>query len=99
MRRAIRERRVTEIDYLSLSGEPSSRRARPLGLTDFDHAWLLTIWCETAADFRHLRADRITRFHPLADRFRPESGKRLTDCQRREGRGPGTGPAKPGKPG
>jgi predicted DNA-binding transcriptional regulator YafY len=46
----------------------------------------MTIWCETAQDFRHLRADRITRFAPLAERFRAESGKRLVDCHRREGR-------------
>ncbi|MDP3196998.1 YafY family protein [Tabrizicola sp.] len=97
IRRAIRERRMTEIDYLSLSGQASHRRARPLGLTVFNHAWLLTIWCETAQDFRHLRADLISRFHPLPDRFRPESGKRLADCHRREGRRPETAPPQPEK--
>jgi predicted DNA-binding transcriptional regulator YafY len=86
MRRAIRRRSMVEIDYLSLAGKPSTRLARPLGLTVFDAEWLLTIWCETAEDFRHLRADRITRFQPLDRRFRPESGKRLSDCHRREGR-------------
>jgi len=86
MRQAIRDRRLAEIDYLSLAGETSTRRARPLGLTLFDASLILTIWCEMAADFRHLRADRITRFRPLQDRFRPESGKRLSDCHRREGR-------------
>jgi predicted DNA-binding transcriptional regulator YafY len=88
MRRAIRQRSMVEIDYLSLTGQPSSRRARPLGLTVFDSAWLLTIWCETAQDFRHLRADRISRFETSDQRFRPESGKRLTDCHDREGRRP-----------
>jgi predicted DNA-binding transcriptional regulator YafY len=99
MRRAIRERRMTEIDYLSLSDEPSQRLARPLGLTVFDHAWLLTIWCETSNGFRHLRADRIRRFHPLPVHFRPESGKRLADCHRIEGRGPANASAKPGNAG
>lgn len=88
MRRAIRDRTMAEIDYLSLTGVASRRRARPLGLTVFDHVWLLTIWCETAQDFRHLRADHITRFATLADRFRAEPGKRLVDCHRREGRVP-----------
>lgn len=88
MRQAIRSRTFAEIDYLSLSGVPSTRRARPLGLTLFDSAWLLTIWCETAQDFRHLRADRVTRFRPLDERFRHESGKRLSDSHRREGRAP-----------
>jgi predicted DNA-binding transcriptional regulator YafY len=88
MRKAIRDRHYAEIDYLPLSGPPTRRRARPLGLTLFDHAWLLTIWCETASDFRHLRADGITAFTALPDRFRPESGKRLSDCHRAEGRAP-----------
>ncbi|MFM2355585.1 MAG: hypothetical protein RLZZ528_1321 [Pseudomonadota bacterium] len=85
IRRAIRQRQTTEIDYVALSGATSRRRARPLGLTVFDHAWLLTIWCETAQDFRHLRADRITRFLALPERFRPERGKRLSDSLDREG--------------
>lgn len=85
IRKAIRDRTCVEIDYLSLAGEPSTRRARPLGLTLFDMTWLLTIWCERAADFRHLRADRIARFTPLPERFRPESGKRMADCLAREG--------------
>ena len=88
MRQAIRSRHLAEIDYVSLSGAPSSRRARPLGLTLFDHAWLLTIWCEIAQDFRHLRADRVTRFQPLDQRFRHESGKRLSDSRQREGHAP-----------
>jgi predicted DNA-binding transcriptional regulator YafY len=86
IRQAIRARHIAEIDYISLSGATSTRRARPLGLTLFERAWLLTIWCESAQDFRHLRADRITRFLPLDQRFRPESGKRLSDSHRREGR-------------
>jgi predicted DNA-binding transcriptional regulator YafY len=93
MRQAIRTRHFAEIDYLALNGAQSTRRARPLGLTLFERAWLLTIWCETAADFRHLRADRITRFQPLAQAFRPETGKRLSDCRRREGRPPDLHPA------
>lgn len=85
LRRAIRDRSQVEIDYLSLAGTPSSRRARPLGLTLFDRAWLATVWCETAQDFRHLRADRITRLTVLNQRFRHEAGKRLSDSLTREG--------------
>lgn len=88
MRQAIRSRTLADVDYLSLSGVSSNRRARPLGLTLFDTAWLLTIWCETAQDFRHMRADRVTRFQLLDQRFRHETGKRLSDSYRREGRIP-----------
>jgi predicted DNA-binding transcriptional regulator YafY len=87
LRAAIRERRFIEVSYLSLSGAASRRRARPLGLTLFDQAWPLTIWCETAQDFRHLRADRITALTVGPDRFRPERGKRLADSLDREGHG------------
>jgi predicted DNA-binding transcriptional regulator YafY len=85
LRRAIRDRRMIRVDYLSLSQVASTRLARPLGLTLFDSAWLVTLWCETAQDFRHLRADRITALTVLDDRFRPERGKRLADSLDREG--------------
>jgi predicted DNA-binding transcriptional regulator YafY len=86
LRRAVRRRAVLEIDYTSLSEQRSTRRARPLGLTAFDNAWLLTIWCETAQDFRHLRVDRIKAMRELGVRFRDERGRRFVDCLAREGR-------------
>lgn len=84
-REAIRQRRVLQIDYTSLSGKSSRRMARPLGLTVFDSAWLLTIWCETATDFRHLRVDRIDGVRETGRQFRDERGKRFSDCLQREG--------------
>lgn len=90
LRQAIRNRTQLEIDYLSLTGRASTRRARPLGLTVFDTAWLLTIWCETASDFRHLRVDRIAALRETGASFRDEPGKRFSDCLSHEGRkGPG----------
>ncbi|BCH25264.1 helix-turn-helix transcriptional regulator [Mesorhizobium sp. L-8-3] len=85
LRDAIRRRKVLEIDYASLSGKPSTRRALPLGLTVFDTVWLLTVWCETARDFRHLRVDRIGALRDIGERFRHERGKRFADCLAREG--------------
>jgi predicted DNA-binding transcriptional regulator YafY len=85
LRDAIRRREVFEIDYTSLSGKPSTRRARPLGLTVFDTVWLLTLWCESAHDFRHLRVDRIGGLRRTGEHFRDERGKRFADCLAREG--------------
>jgi len=85
LREAIRQHTVLEIGYTSLSGKSSVRRARPLGLTVFDTVWLLTIWCETADDFRHLRVDRIDALRETGEQFRDERGKRFTDCLAREG--------------
>lgn len=84
LRLAIQQREVLEVDYVSLADRVSTRLARPLGLTVFDSAWLLTIWCETAEDFRHLRVDRITGIRHTARRFRDERGRRFSDFLARE---------------
>lgn len=85
LRQAIRQRRVLEIDYTSLAGKHSRRFARPLGLTVFDSVWLLTVWCETAQDFRHLRVDRIDDVRITHEHFKDERGRRFSDCLAREG--------------
>lgn len=85
LREALRQRTVLEIDYQSLAGRFSTRFARPLGLTVFDSVWLLTIWCETAQDFRHLRVDRISNVRLIPRQFRDERGRRFSDCLEREG--------------
>ncbi|OQP86863.1 DNA-binding transcriptional regulator [Rhizobium rhizosphaerae] len=79
LRSAIRERAFLDIRYLDLQGAKSQRLARPLGLTVFDEAWLLTIWCEEKRDFRNLRVDRIEIVERTGKRFRPEAGKRFDD--------------------
>ncbi|WP_439529024.1 helix-turn-helix transcriptional regulator [Pannonibacter sp.] len=84
LRVAIRDRQRLRIDYVSRSGQPSSRLARPLGLTAFDESWLLTIWCERAEDFRHLRVDLIRSAEPTGETFRHEAGKRFADVLQRE---------------
>ena len=85
LREAIGRRSILRINYTSRSGKTSQRDARPLGLTLFDSAWLLTIWCETAQDFRHLRVDCIDAVQPTGSIFRDERGKRFADCLAREG--------------
>jgi len=85
LRDALRQRNMLAIDYTSLAGRCSTRFARPLGLTVFDSVWLLTVWCETAEDFRHLRVDRITDVRVTGQHFRDERGRRFSDCLEREG--------------
>ena len=86
LRDAIRHHRVLEIDYTSIADQFSTRLARPLGLTVFDSVWLLTIWCERAQSFRHLRVDRIGEVRVTARQFRDERGRRFSDCLTLEGR-------------
>ena len=80
LRTAIARGEMLRIIYRNALGKESVRLARPLGLTVFDDAWLLTIWCESADDFRHLRVDRIQSVETTDKRFRPEKGKRFKDA-------------------
>ncbi|WP_211343861.1 helix-turn-helix transcriptional regulator [Roseateles asaccharophilus] len=101
LRDSVRQRKVLEIAYEALTGKASVRRARPLGLTVFDTVWLLTIWCERASDFRHLRVDRIRSIKETGACFRDEAGKRFSDCLTREGNATfprGVIPNRPTKP-
>ena len=79
LRQAIRERRMLTLGYTDLSDNSSQRQIRPLGLTLFDEAWLLTAWCETRDDFRNFRVDRITRADTTGSTFRHEKGRRFQD--------------------
>lgn len=79
LRVAIRGRKRLAVRYRDLKGNESRRNIRPLGLTMFDAVWLLTIWCETKADFRNLRVDGILSLTNTGERFRQERGKRFED--------------------
>ncbi|MEL5667366.1 YafY family protein [Serratia ureilytica] len=79
LRVAIRGRMRLAVRYRDLKGNESRRNIRPLGLTMFDAVWLLTIWCETKADFRNLRVDGILSLTDTGERFRQERGKRFED--------------------
>lgn len=85
LRIAIRDRCLLHLRYRDLSDRRSERIARPLGLTAFDAVWLLTIWCERAQGFRHLRVDRIEVLEKTGGRFQHERGKRFADCLIAEG--------------
>lgn len=82
LRSAIRNRLVLEIDYRDLQGKRSRRTAWPLGLTLFEQAWLLTVWCEVREDFRNLRVDRIRAVWEVGRRFENRRGKRFEDYLR-----------------
>lgn len=79
VRRAIRERSVLDLAYCGPEGRESRRLIHPLGLTLFDDVWLLTAWCESAADFRNFRLDRIKAMADSGTRFRQMPGRRFQD--------------------
>jgi len=79
LRRAIRERRKTRLDYRDADGKASERVVRPLALAFYPPVWLLVAWCELRVDFRNFRLDRLAGFTLEADSFVDEPGKQLDD--------------------
>lgn len=82
LRDATEQRRKVRIEYVDLEGAGSRRVVRPLACFFWGQVWTLAAWCETRADFRNFRVDRIRGMDVLEDRFRDESGKTLADLMR-----------------
>ena len=79
LRRSVRDRRLLDIRYEDLRGSLSERHVRPLGLTAFESAWLLTAWCLSKNDFRNFRIDRILQVRDLGETFPRRSGQEFKD--------------------
>ncbi len=79
LRAAIRTRRKADITYLSLDGEETSRRIRPLQMEYWGRVWTLTAWCELREAFRVFRVDRIRTLDIADESFEEEPGKTLGD--------------------
>jgi predicted DNA-binding transcriptional regulator YafY len=47
----------------------SERVILPIALTYYIEAVVVAAWCESRADFRHFRVDRMEWFAPTGDRF------------------------------
>jgi len=84
LRRTIRTRQKIEFSYEALNGRKTCRTIWPLCLAFFGPVWLVTGWCETRADFRNFRLDRITKLTIREERYPDEKGKRLIDYKRCE---------------
>jgi predicted DNA-binding transcriptional regulator YafY len=69
LRRTIREQRKASIEYRSEPGKPTTRVIWPLGLGFFQRSRLVVAWCETRADFRSFRTDRIASWQTLPARL------------------------------
>jgi predicted DNA-binding transcriptional regulator YafY len=76
LRQAVRAAQAIEITYLSLDDRQSTRTVKPIALAYFAEVNLLAAWCETRADYRHFRVDRIQSMTPL-DQFFADERKEL----------------------
>jgi predicted DNA-binding transcriptional regulator YafY len=85
LRGAAEQRRKARFDYVDVEGRTSTRTVRPLVCAYWGQVWTLAAWCESRADFRNFRIDRIEALDVLDERFRDEPGRTLADLLRRVG--------------
>ena len=85
LREATQAQRLVQITYQDLQNKTSQRTLRPLGCFYWGKVWTLAAWCETKADFRNFRMDRIQTCEVLDVGFHHESGKTLADFLRKVG--------------
>ena len=91
MREATQAQRKVQITYQDLQNKTSHRMLRPLGCFYWGQDWTLAAWCETQADFRNFRMDRIQNYEVLGAGFQHEAGKTLADFLRKVGAAPAVG--------
>jgi predicted DNA-binding transcriptional regulator YafY len=77
IRRAIRQRRVVQIDYADAEARTSTRRLRPLAIWAMEAGWMFSGWCELRADFRTWRFDRVTALELTDETFALDPDKTL----------------------
>ena len=77
LRTAIKLQLKVKLDYVSLSGEQSTRTLWPLGLVFWGSAWTLVAWCELRHDHRMFRLDRIQEMLTLDACFSPSPEQTL----------------------
>jgi predicted DNA-binding transcriptional regulator YafY len=86
LREAAQAQRKLRFAYSDAAGADSQRTVRPLGCFYWGSVWTLAAWCESRADFRSFRLDRIRALLALegaSGRFQEEPGKTLADYLRR----------------
>ena len=76
LRRAIREGNAVRLWYRDAQGRASERLVWPFAMAFLADMRLLAAWCESRADFRHFRADRVLGLEDTGRRY-PEQRQRL----------------------
>jgi predicted DNA-binding transcriptional regulator YafY len=69
VRQAIRNERKMSFFYRDAGGAASERVVWPFALGFFDKVRVVVAWCEMRQDFRHFRADRISRLNATDLRY------------------------------
>jgi predicted DNA-binding transcriptional regulator YafY len=85
LRRAIREETRLELDYRDAAGRDTRRTVWPMALAFFERVSILVAWCESRADFRHFRLDRISAARPTGERYPRRRRALMRDWRLAEG--------------
>ena len=77
IREAIRKRLKIRAEYVSLSGDRSTRVLCPLLVVFFQNIQLLVAWCELRKDYRNFRMDCFEQIETLTDTFSRQNFENL----------------------
>lgn len=84
IRRAVRERRKIDLDYVDEKGEWSVRTIWPLAIGYFELSRVLVAWCELRGSFRHFRTDRMRAIVVAGERYPGARAKLMRDWRASE---------------
>ncbi len=79
LRKAIKQHKKVNFDYIRQDGEHSNRSVHPLGLFYWGKVWTLVAWCELRDTFRHFRLDRMQSMEELEQHFDTIPGRTMQD--------------------
>jgi predicted DNA-binding transcriptional regulator YafY len=68
VREALRRERKLKFRYRDATSVATQRTVWPVALLFLDQVRMLAAWCETKADFRHFRVDRMSKLSLLEER-------------------------------
>jgi predicted DNA-binding transcriptional regulator YafY len=82
LRNAVNATCKVHFGYRDVSGRPSTRTVRPLGLFFWGQTWTLAAWCELRNGFRNFRLDRLLSLEVTHDVFELAPPCTLEDYRR-----------------
>ncbi len=79
IRQAILKRRKVYLEYVNKENRASARTIEPLAINFWGTTWSVAAWCESRADFRVFRLDRIRKLEMQPETFEEIPGRTLAD--------------------
>jgi predicted DNA-binding transcriptional regulator YafY len=82
VRQAIRDERKLHIRYTDENGTCTQRTIWPIAVAYYVQATLIGAWCELRQDYRHFRADRISKLIVLDECYPSDDGRLMAEWLR-----------------